>query len=157
MLSGLGEHLDSYIVGDHILFDKRAAELILCFRRSREAYLDLLEAYLYEMLEKLQLLLKAHWDNKCLISVSQVYRTPYGCFVDAVLLCPFHTSFRRKKITHRILFEVFHTNNSFLSCDKSFVRGNKKSPSPEKQERRACPCYHSHSHTAHAAYLSHIR
>jgi len=40
--------------------------------------------------------------------------------------------------------------------DSDVEKGIKKIATPTKKERRALPCYHSHSYTVHTAYLSRI-
>ena len=69
VFSCLGKYLYGHILGDHIIVYKCSYEVVLCFGCGREAYLDLLEAYVHQHLEEFQLLLKAHRLNKCLVAI----------------------------------------------------------------------------------------
>ena len=59
VVAALGQHLHGDIVGDHILLDEGAQELVLGLAGGREADLDLLEADPDQHLEELQLLFQA--------------------------------------------------------------------------------------------------
>ena len=113
MFAALGEHLHGNVVRDKVLFDKRAAELILGLGSGGEAYLDLLESYLDQLLEEFQLLVKAHRDNERLVAVAQVDAAPLGSLLDVVLFSPVHASERRHEISSCVLACVCHI--SFLS------------------------------------------
>ena len=108
MFSGLCQYLDSYILRNQILLDQCTKKLILCLRSCRETYLDLFKTDLYKKLEKLNLLLQAHRDHKCLVSVTKVYRAPDRGFLYIFFFCPFHTFNRRHVILTFVLRWCHH-------------------------------------------------
>ena len=108
VLSGLSQYLDGNILRDQVAVDQGTKEGILCLGSCRETNLDFFEANFYKKFKKLNLLLQAHWDYKCLVAVTKVYRTPCWCFVNVVLLCPVHAGFRRKVILSFVLACVHH-------------------------------------------------
>ena len=70
MLSCLCEHLNRNILRNHVALDKCTHKVVLRVGRCRKSYLNLLEADIHKHLEEVQLLLKAHRLDKCLISIS---------------------------------------------------------------------------------------
>ena len=98
VLTALGEHLYRNVVRYQILLDKR----------SRESDLDLLEADLDELFEELQLLVQAHWDYQCLITVAEVNAAPLGSLLYVVLFSPVHASERRHEISSCVLVCLCH-------------------------------------------------
>ena len=113
VFAALGQHLNGNIVGDKILLDKRAAELVFSLGSGGEAYLYLLESDLDQLLEELQLFIKAHRNDKRLVAVAQIDAAPLGGFLDVVLFSPVHASERRHEISSCVLACVCHI--SFLS------------------------------------------
>ena len=86
MLPALSQNLNGNVVGNHIIFDKSTQKCVFRLARRREANLNFLKAELYQKLEEIKLLFKAHRYDKRLIAVSQIDRTPnrrffYVCFV----------------------------------------------------------------------------
>ena len=88
VVAALGQHLHGDILGDHVLLDQGAQELVLGVAGGREAHLDLLEADLDQHPEELQLFLKAHGHDQGLIAVAQVHTAPCGGFFNVILLYP---------------------------------------------------------------------
>ena len=68
---------------------------------------------IYEMLEKFQLFVQAHGNDKCLISVTKVNAAPVGSVVDILLFSPVKASLGGHKITSFVVFVSFHSNTSF--------------------------------------------
>ena len=108
MLSRLGQNLNGYVIRDQIMLDQGAKEFVLGLRCCREADLDLFETNLDEEFEEFYLLLQAHRNYKCLVSVTQVNAAPYRCFVNAVFFCPVHARNRRHIILFLILLYIHH-------------------------------------------------
>ena len=110
MLPCLCQYLDRNIFRNQFAIDQGTKERILCLGSSWKSYFNLFKPNLYKKFEKLNLLFQAHWDDKCLVSVTKVYRTPCRCLVNIVLFCPVHTDFWWKII----LFFVFAYIHHFL-------------------------------------------
>ena len=91
MFSRLSQYLDGNILGNHILFDQCAKEVILGFGSSGETNFNLLKANLYQHLEKLQFFIQTHGFNQSLIAVTQVNAAPDGSFINIVFLYPVKT------------------------------------------------------------------
>ena len=58
MFAALGKYLNSNVVGNEVLLNKRAAEGIFGLAGGREAYFDLLEADLDKVFPEFQLFLQ---------------------------------------------------------------------------------------------------
>ena len=106
--AGLGEHLDPHIVGDHVLLDDGAQELVLGLGGSGEAHLDLLKAQVQEELIEGQLLLQAHGGDEGLVAVAQVHAAPVGSLGDALLLYPIHAGLRGHIVPGTVLGIILH-------------------------------------------------
>ncbi len=88
VLSCLCQHLYRHIVGYHLPLDQSAHKLILRLRCRRKTYLDFLESNLHKHLKKLQFFFEAHRLDQCLVSVSQIDRTPDRRRCDRILFHP---------------------------------------------------------------------
>ncbi len=116
MLPRLRQHLHRHIIRDHILLDQRPHELILCLRRRRESYLDLLKPDIDQHLEELQLLFQAHRLDQRLVAVTQIDAAPDRRLINIFLLHPVICDLGRHKIrsfifvviSHDLLFLTFH-------------------------------------------------
>ena len=108
MLSCLSQNLYCNIIRDHITLDQCSHENVFCLRCSRKSNFDLFKSNIDKHLEKLQLLIKTHRFDQCLISITKVDRTPDWCFLDMVFLRPVIFTDRRHKILSFILFNIFH-------------------------------------------------
>ena len=108
VVTALGQHLYGDILGDHVLFDQGAQELVLGVAGGREAHLDLLEADLYQHLEELQLFLKAHGHDQGLIAVAQVHTAPCGGLFNVILLYPAVIACGYRVVTRSVLGCVHH-------------------------------------------------
>ena len=106
--AGLGQDLDPHIVGDHVLLDDGAQELVLGLGSGRETNLDLLKAQLQQELVEGDLLLQAHGGDEGLVAVAQVHAAPVGSLGDALLLYPIHTSLRGHVVPGTILGVILH-------------------------------------------------
>lgn len=92
VLSCLCQDLDGDVIRDHVFFDQRAEECILCLRGRRKSDFDFLEADGNELLVEFQLLFETHRDDECLISVTQVHAAPYRSVIDSVFHHPAHVT-----------------------------------------------------------------
>ena len=117
MLTGLRQHLNCNVIRNQILFNQRAAEIILRFRCRRKADLDFLEADSHQFPEKLQFFAKAHRGNKCLIAVTQIDAAPGRSTVNICFLRPAHRCFRcGKELSCIFCLRVDHDESSV--CEK---------------------------------------
>ena len=103
MLPRLCQHLHGHIVGDEIVIDEAAQELVLRLRRGRKTDLDLLEPHTHEKIEERQLLVQTHRDDECLIAVAQINRAPNRCLVGCIHTQPVQTNLGRHIVTLRVL------------------------------------------------------
>ena len=110
VVAALGQHLHGDIVGDHVLLDEGAEELVLRLAGGREADFDLLEANFDQHLEEFQLFLEAHGDDKGLIAVAQVHAAPGGSFLDVVFLDPAVIAGGDRIISRCVLGSVHHNS-----------------------------------------------
>ena len=72
----LHQHLDDDVVGDEVLLDQQADEVVVGLGRGGEADLDLLESHLHQRLEHAPLALGVHRVDERLVAVPQVHRAP---------------------------------------------------------------------------------
>ena len=115
MLSRLRQNLNGDVVGDHIVFDQRAAEFVFRLARRGETDLDLLEADLDEKLEEFELFLKAHRDDERLIAVAQVHAAPNRRLVEICFLRPVGGGLHGEKL-FCVFFVSLHNENPFCEC-----------------------------------------
>jgi hypothetical protein len=71
--AALRQDLDRDVVGDQVLFDQLADEVIVRLARRRETDLDFLEAHRHQCVEHLQLAGRIHWIDEGLVAVAQIY------------------------------------------------------------------------------------
>ena len=76
LLPALHQHLDLDVVGDQVLVDDEALEVVVGLRRRGEAHLDLLEPHVDQRLEQRQLALGVHRVDEGLVAVAQVHAGP---------------------------------------------------------------------------------
>ena len=110
VVAALGQHLHGDIVGDHVLLDEGAEELVLRLAGGREADFDLLEANFDQHLEEFQLFLEAHGDDQGLIAVAQIHAAPGGSFLDVILLDPAVITGGDRVISRCVLGSVHHNS-----------------------------------------------
>ena len=115
MLSGLGQHLNGDILGNHIALNQCTDKIVLCIGGGREAHFNLLKSDLNQHLKERQLVLQAHGINQCLITVTQVYTTPDRCLLNTFLLHPIICHLGR----HMICLAVFFLN--YLTVHRLFL------------------------------------
>jgi hypothetical protein len=72
----LRQHLHGHVVGDQLLVDEAAREVVLGLRSGRKADLDLLEPEVDEQREHLELLRDRHRLDERLVAVAKVDRAP---------------------------------------------------------------------------------
>ena len=108
MFTGLGKHLDRYIIRDHVLLDQGAQELILRLGCGWETNLDHFKSYIYEQLEKFQFLIQAHGLDQRLIAIPEIHAAPDRRLIDRIFFHPVVARLRRHKIAFFILFPVVH-------------------------------------------------
>lgn len=75
-LARLCQHLDGDVVGNEVLVDQQAQEVVIGLRGGREADLDLLEAHADQQVEESALALGAHGLDQRLVAVAQIDRAP---------------------------------------------------------------------------------
>ena len=85
VLARLNQNLDRHVVGDVVVFDKLAADLVLGLGRAGEAYLDLLKSHVDERVEEFQLFVHGHGVDKRLIAVAQVNAAPNRRFGNGIV------------------------------------------------------------------------
>src|SRR5712691_6587063 len=83
LAAALGEHLDRHVVGDEILLDELADEVVVGLRRRRKADFDLLEADIQQHVPETPLALGVHRIDQRLIAIAQVDAAPQGRPLDA--------------------------------------------------------------------------
>ena len=83
--AALGEHLDSDVVGDEVLFDQLAHEVEVGLAGRGEADLDLLEAHLHDRLEHAPLPDGVHRLDEGLVAVPEVDGAPEGSLLDPLV------------------------------------------------------------------------
>ena len=76
LLPALHQHLDLDVVGDQVLVDDQALEVVVGLRGRGEADLDLLEPDVDQRLEQRQLALGVHRVDQRLVPVAQVDAGP---------------------------------------------------------------------------------
>ena len=108
VVAALGQHLHGDVIGDHILLDEGAQELIFGLAGGGEADLDLLEADLDEHLEELQLFLKAHGHDQGLIAVAQIHAAPCRGLFDVVFFYPAVITGGDRVVTRCVFGSVHH-------------------------------------------------
>ena len=108
VLTRLCQHLHGHIIGDEVVLDKAAQELILRLRCGRETDLDLLEPHAHEKIEERELFIEAHRNDECLIAVAQIDRAPERCMIGCILFQPVHADLRRHKVALRIFLIIHH-------------------------------------------------
>ena len=111
MLAGLGEDLDSDIVGNEVLLNQGAQESVLCLGGGGKTNLYLLKPYLAEELEELHLFLQAHGDNQRL-----VHAAPDRRLFQVVLVDPFDGLVGGGVISDGVFFCVFHDGFCSFLC-----------------------------------------
>ena len=90
MLTGLGQHLNRYIIRNKIILYQFAQEGVLRLGSSREPNFDFLKAYLHQHLKELYLFIQTHRNNKGLIAIPKIHRTPFRCLFRMLLVHPAH-------------------------------------------------------------------
>ena len=116
VVAALGQHLHGHVVGDHILLDEGAQELVLGLAGGREADLDLLEADPDQHLEELQLLFQTHGHDQRLIAVAQVHAAPCRCLFNVIFFDPAVVTGRYGVIPRCVLGSVHH-----IRCPPGFL------------------------------------
>ena len=108
MWSCLCKYLYRDIIRYEILLYKCSAELVLSLGRCRKSDLYLLETDPDKLLEKFQLLIKAHRYDQGLITVSQIHAAPDRCFVNILLVYPVCALYRRHVIATLVILIILH-------------------------------------------------
>ena len=127
VLARLRENLYRHIVGYHIFLNQCPDEIVLRIRGGREAYLDLLEADLYQQLEEFEFILQTHRVDQSLIAVSQIHAAPDGRFLDAVLFHPVVCNLGG----HMVGLDVFFLNRFAVHVKTSFLVESLQGGSPQ--------------------------
>ncbi len=112
MVARLGQHLYSHIIGDAVFIDQAAYKLKFGIGSRREADLYLLEAQLYQVVEKLQLLLGRHRRIKSLVAIAQIDAAPHGSLCYLVIRPG--AVFYGHLMIHFLVFVTVHSGSSFL-------------------------------------------
>ena len=82
LVAGLGQHLDRDVVGDQVLLDELADEVVVGLAGGGEADLDLLVAHPHQQLEHPPLAGRGHRVDQRLVAVAQVDRAPARGLLD---------------------------------------------------------------------------
>ena len=88
VLSCLCQYLHRHIIRNQLPVDQSTQKVVFRLGCSRKSNLDLLETDLNQHLKKLNLFLKTHWLDQCLITISKIHTAPYRRLCDAVLFYP---------------------------------------------------------------------
>ena len=108
MLSRLSQYLNRNIIWNQILLDQGTDKRIFRLRCRRKTNFDLFKSYFDKQFKELNLLLQAHRNDQCLVSVTKVNTTPDRCLIYIFFFSPFHTFHWRHKILSLIFCYVFH-------------------------------------------------
>ena len=114
VLPALGQDLDRYVGGNHVIFDETAKEFVLGFRGGGKAHLNFLEAHPQKHVVKFQLLFQAHGDDQALIAVPQVHAAPARGFFDVVFFHPLHMLSRCGVVSNAVFSRVHSTYSFFM-------------------------------------------
>ncbi len=104
MFPRLRQHLDGYILRDHIPLNQGTDKIIFRIGCRREADFNFLKANQNQHPKELQLFLKIHRLHQRLVSIAQIDTAPEGCFVHILLFYPVTGHLLRHKIRSSILF-----------------------------------------------------
>src|SRR5262249_49215946 len=85
LLTALREHLDGHVLGDEILVDELAHEVIVGLAGGWKTDFDLLEPHLHEHLKHAPLALDIHRVDERLVAVTQIHRAPQRCLLEATI------------------------------------------------------------------------
>ena len=77
MFTCLAQNLNCYIVRNTFFINKPAQKIIFSVRRTWKANFNLFKTKFYKQIKKSKFLFNSHRIYKSLISISQIYRTPY--------------------------------------------------------------------------------
>ena len=116
MFTRLRQNLHGHIIGDEVVIDEAAQELVLRLRCRREADLDFLEPDAHEEIKEGELLIEAHRNDECLIAVAQIDRAPERCMIGCILFQPIHADLRRHKVALRIFLIIHHVDSPASMC-----------------------------------------
>ena len=83
LLTALREHLDGHVLGDEILVDQPAHEVIVGLAGRWKADFDFLEPHLHEDLKHAPLALDIHRVDERLVAITQVHRAPQRRLLEA--------------------------------------------------------------------------
>ena len=108
MLPRLGQHLNRYVVRNHVPFNKRPDKLVFRIGGSRKSHFDFFKPDLYQHLEIFQLLTQSHRFHEGLVSVAQIHAAPDRRFINIILRHPVVGHDRRHKIRFSIFYFCIH-------------------------------------------------
>ena len=108
VLAALGEHLHGNVLGNHVVVNQRAEELIFRLARRREADLDLLKADLQKHFVVFKFFFKAHRDDKALVAVAHIHAAPDRRLFNVVFFHPLVIFFRYREVPDLIFACVHH-------------------------------------------------
>jgi len=83
--AGLGEHLDSDVLGDEVLLDDLLDEIEVGLRGGGKAHFYLAESHVDEAAEHDELAVRAHRLDQGLVAVAQIDAAPTGRLGDAAV------------------------------------------------------------------------
>ena len=81
----LDQHLDGHVIGDVVVFDEGAEEVVFGLGSGGEAHLNFLHPNVYQGVEQQQLFFHVHGVHQRLVAVPQVNGAPDGGFGDGVV------------------------------------------------------------------------
>src|SRR5262249_50704804 len=85
LLTALREHLDGHVLGDEILLDQQAHEVIVGLAGRWKTDFNLLEPYLHKDLKHAPLALDIHGVDERLVAITQVHRAPQRRLLEAAI------------------------------------------------------------------------
>ena len=116
----LCQHLNIYVIRNHIMLNQVAQEIEFNLARCRETNFDFLKAQLYQILEHFNLFFYYHRIYQRLIAVAQVYAAPYGCFLN-LFAWPLALRIVNYRITAVFLIIHHCFFSPFVSCHSDCI------------------------------------
>ena len=113
MLPRLRQNLNSYVVGNQIIFNQFSEKCVFGITRRRKTDFNFFKTDFYQRFIKLNFFVKAHRNYQRLVAVSQIDTAPDRSFFGMFFCRPTEINFRRQKITFGIFFISLHLINPF--------------------------------------------
>ena len=108
VLAALREHLKRHVVGNELVLDEPARELVFGLACGGESYFDFLKSDFDEIGEKFELFFERHRVYERLIAVAKIDRAPNGRAVYFRLFRPCKAVCRRHMEQSSVFVRIFH-------------------------------------------------